>query len=89
MIKKFLLGEIRQLCFSVKSTKKEKIVILSADYAIYKDGQILKTGQCDIENEQISLIYDCDEEGQFLLEITYSIAPERRKLRCKIDVSRN
>ena len=83
----FLKGERRYVQFEILSTKQQKVVVIAADYTIKHDGEIVDSGNCEIIDDSIlQIMVDAFDVGSYDLEITYTIAPEVRKVRCKFHV---
>lgn len=84
----FLKGEKRYIQFEILSTKQQQVVVLNAEYIIKHDGETITTGQCEIvDNSILQILVEMLDVGSYDLEITYTIAPEVRKVRCKIHVN--
>lgn len=84
----FLKGERRFVQFEILSTKQQKVVVIEANYTIKHDGEIVDSGNCEIIDDSIlQIMVDAFDVGSYDLEITYIIAPETRKVRCKFHVS--
>jgi hypothetical protein len=85
----FILGEKKYIQFQVKSTIQQKVVITSATWSL-KHAETMEevlTGTCEIENDsEIQLLLMPEANGQYILEVTYTIPPEIRKVRCGISV---
>lgn len=83
----FIAGEERYIQFEVTSTKGETVVITEASYVITHGEEVVDTGSCEIVNNSTMQILVCmNEWGVYDVEITYKIAPETRKARCRINV---
>ena len=84
---KFLQGEKRYLQFEVFSTKNEKVVVTDAKYEMSHDGVVVDSGNCEIlDDSMLQVLIDAENLGSYDLEITYTITPEIRKIRCKLHV---
>jgi len=83
----FYKGEKRYVQFEVISTKNERVVVTDATYTMKHDEVVVDSGECEIVNGSVLqiLIFPPDV-GSYDLEITYTLAPEIRKIRCKIHV---
>lgn len=83
----FLKGERRYVQFEILSTKQQKVVVLEANYTIKHEGEVVDSGSCEIVDDSIlQIMVDAFDVGSYDLEITYTIAPEVRKVRCKFHV---
>lgn len=83
----FLQGEKRFVQFEVISTKKEKVVVTEPSYTLSHDGEEVDSGACEVVNDSVlQVLIDASEIGSYDLEITYTVSPEIRKIRCKIHV---
>lgn len=83
----FILGERKIIQFEVVSTKKnEAVIITDAAWALTRQGATVLSGSCTIENNIMEILLEPDQEGTFELMITYTIAPEVRKVRCVVNV---
>ena len=51
------------------------------------EGNEVLTGTCDIEDNTLQLLLEPGDIGEYILEVTYEIPPEIRKVRCEINVS--
>ena len=84
---KFIKGEKKYVQFLISSKKKEPIIITSATYTVTHNGEMVTSGDCEIDGSTILVLLDPLNIGSYQLEITYTIPPEIRKARCEIDVS--
>ena len=85
----FILGEEKYLDFKVTSRKGETIVILSANYALldfYDNEKTIKDGVCEIDGDNISILLEPPTKGDYIVELTYVVAPETRKARVILHV---
>lgn len=83
----FYEGEKRYVQFEVISTKNEKVVISESNYTMKHDDVVVDSGTCEIVNGSVLQILICPPDvGSYDLEITYNLALEVRKIRCKIHV---
>lgn len=79
--REFILGEEKYVEFQVCSTIAQTIVITSATFVLSKAGETDVTGSCAIDGGKISTLIEPAEKGTYLLEITYIIVDEKRKVR--------
>jgi len=80
-------GESKFIDFLVSSKSQEQFVIASANYELKDDdGSVLASGQCNIDGNKISALISPSSRGRFILEISYSIPPEQRKVRVLVNV---
>lgn len=82
----FILGERKYIKFTATSCNNEPVVITDAGYTLSKDGEVTETGICTIDGADIMALIAPDEIGDYILELTYTIAPETRKVRVAIHV---
>lgn len=83
----FLKGEKRYVQFEIMSTKQQKVVVTEANYTLSHQNEIVDSGKCEIiDCSVLQIMVDAFNIGSYDLEITYTIAPETRKVRCKIHV---
>ena len=84
----FLKGEKRYVQFEIMSRKQQKVVVVDAEYEISHCDEIIASGKCEIVDDCIlQILTEQLDVGSYNLEITYTIAPEIGKVRCKIHVS--
>lgn len=83
----FLLGERKIIQFEVISLKKEPVVIVDASWVLtYQDGTV-ETGAVTITDDSImEITLQPMAKGTHEMMITYTVAPEIRKVRCKVFV---
>lgn len=84
----FILGEKKHIEMEIKSTRPQKILIIDANYILYNENnEEVLTGICEIEDEHfIKILLEPTSRGKYTLEVTYTIPPEIRKARCKVNV---
>lgn len=83
-----MVGEKKYVQFEVISKKNEKVVVTDATYVITHNGEQFATGQCEIVNDNLmQFLLEMNECGTFDVEVTYTVAPETRKVRCKLNVN--
>lgn len=83
----FYKGEKKYLIFEVTSKTKQTVIITSATWEIQKNDEIIQQGICEIDGPKMQMLLEINERGMYLLELTYQIAPETRKVRGIINVS--
>lgn len=90
---RLIRGEERYIKYNVHNSKKECFKIKSAEYALFKDDEIVEYGECEIiENENkneyiVSMKIAPKEYGRsYMLEITLKIADEIIKNRELVEV---
>lgn len=85
----FILGEKKYIQFEIKSMIQQKVVVISATWSL-KDAETMaevQNGTCEIENgSELKLLLMPEAKGSYILEVTYTIPPEIRKVRCGISV---
>ena len=83
----FYVGENKYVQFEMISRKGEKVIVTDATYVITHNGEVVANGPCEIVNgNSVQFLIQMNERGTFDVELTYNIAPETRKARCKINV---
>lgn len=83
----FILGEKKYLQFEIKSMINQKIVITDSSWTLYdSEGKTVQSGSCDIDENTLQLLLQPDARGDYILEVSYDIPPEIRKVRCEINV---
>lgn len=83
---KFILGERKIIQFEVISTKNEPVIITDAAWVLTYHKQEVDRGSCTIDGNVMEILLEPNQEGTFELTITYTIAPEIRKVRCMVNV---
>jgi len=84
----FILGEKKYIQFEIKSMIQQKVVITDASWILIDaEGEEVLSGSCDVDENNLQLLLQPENEGQYILEVTYNIPPEIRKVRCEINVS--
>lgn len=78
-MRKFILGEEKYLDFEVRSKSLHTIVITSAYYKLMRGANVILSGNCEINGDRISILLEPPERGDYVLELTYTVAPETRK----------
>ncbi|MHB1154630.1 MAG: hypothetical protein ACYCWE_22375 [Eubacteriales bacterium] len=84
--REFILGEEKYIDFQVRSSITQTVVITSATYTLSKNGIVNISGVCIINGNKLSVLLEPPELGVYLLEITYIIAEEKRKVRVSLSV---
>lgn len=84
--REFILGEEKFLDFQVRSTITQTVVITSATYKLSINGADDIVGICVINGSKISVLLEPPNRGTYLLEITYVVAEETRKVRVHLSV---
>lgn len=83
---KFILGERKIIQFEVISTKNEPVIITDATWVLTYHEQEVDRGSCTIDENVMEILLEPNQKGTFELTITYTIAPEIRKVRCMVNV---
>ena len=83
---KFIKGEKKYIQILISSKKKEPIIITSATYTLTRNNEVVISGDCEIKDSTLLVLLDPVSIGSYQLEVTYTIPPETRKVRCVIDV---
>lgn len=84
---KFIKGEEKYIQFQISSKKKEPIIITGATYILARNNEVVASGDCTIEDSTVLVLLELVNVGSYQLEVTYTIPPETRKVRCVIDVN--
>ena len=83
----FIKGEKKYVQFLISSKKKEPIIITDATFTLTRNGEIVLYGECEIKDSTLLVLLDPVNIGSYQLEVTYTIPPEIRKVRCIVNVS--
>lgn len=84
----FRKGERKYVQFSIVSTIDQKVVVNQASYELTNGDKVIESGSCEIiDNCILRALLEINEVGNYDLEVTYMIAPEIRKARCKVNVN--
>lgn len=84
---KIIKGEKRNIQFLVSSKKKEPIIITESTYTLTRNNEVVSSGKCSLNGSTMSVLLEPVNVGSYLLEVTYTISPETRKVRCVVDVN--
>ena len=85
--REFLLGEEKYIDFQVLSTIAQTIEITSATFILSKSGATDVTGDCVIDGDKISVLLEPIATGTYVLEVTYLIGLETRKIKVNVVVT--
>lgn len=84
----FFLGEKKYIDMVVTSTNNTPVVITNSTYEIINGtGEVIQNGQCEIDKNKLSILYEPNLRGRFTLKVNYTVPPENRIARCDINVS--
>lgn len=84
----FILGEEKYIKFRATSCDDIPIIITDANYTLTQNNVMESSGKCAIVNNDEILTLICPKNiGEYILEVTYTIAPETRKVRVAINVT--
>lgn len=84
----FTPGENKLIRFKVASHKKQAVVVIDAVYTLYDGNQIVSTGKCAVNKDEVSFYLTApNEPGTYTLETLFSIPPETRKMRVLVRVN--
>lgn len=74
----FYSGEIKYISAMVNPRNPNDLVIISeAKYELIDSkGQLVETGDCEIENREIRLLLGINKAGQYTLKLTVKIGKE-------------
>lgn len=84
---RFIQGEKKYIQFVISSKKKEPVIITNATYTLTRNNEVVDSGPCEIEGSTLLVLLELLAFGSYQLEVTYTIPPETRKVRCMVDVS--
>lgn len=84
---KFIKGEKKNIQFLISSKTKQPIIITDATYTLTRNNEVIVSGNCDMNGSILSVLLELMNVGSYQLEVTYTIPPETRKVRCVIDVN--
>ena len=84
----WILGEDKYVDLEIHSRQPGIAVIPRAEWSLTRAGEIKaeKTGICEIDGSRISALIEPNQTGKYVLEITYEVPPETRKVRVTLDV---
>ena len=83
----FLAGEIKYVTIAVRSIDQEEVFSTrDATYRLYQDDVMIESGDCSVEEHELSVLVRAESPGFYRLEYTYSIAAETLKHKVLIEV---
>lgn len=86
--RQYTVGEKRLIEWQIKpNTQIDTVVVTDAHYELLKNGEVVKTGNVDIDGRKISCMFEAEETGSFLLRVFVTVPPETVKAELYIDVS--
>jgi len=62
-------------------------VITAATYSLYQGTTISDSGTCTVDGAEVKALIQPNAIGDYTLEVTYTVAPETRKVRVAIHVT--
>lgn len=83
----FILGEKKYIKFKATSYDGVPVIIIHAAYELLKDNVVVSSGACEINGESFMALIEPLNLGEHVLEVTYTVAPETRKVRVAINVT--
>ena len=87
MTRNFILGEEKYIDIQVKSQWRKDFLINTATWELLDSkGQKVAGNSCEINDNILSCLVAPPSKGTFTLEVSYYIAPEKRKIRIPIKV---
>lgn len=87
--RQFKVGEKRTIEWQITpNSKLDTIVITEAKYTVYSGGAAIKSGNADINGLTLSCLFEAENEGCYMLELTVIVPPETVKTSLYIDVTR-
>ena len=85
--REFILGEQKYIKFEATSCDGMPVVITGASYTLSEGENIVDSGICMIDGAEILALIEPKNLGDYILEVTYHVAPETRKVRVAIHVT--
>ena len=83
---RYMLGESRTLQFEVTHQDAKEFFIASCEYEITKEGEIIESGQMEIDGHMMSLHFTPDSAGDYVLSFLYRVAGEKHGAKYRIAV---
>ena len=83
----FIKGEKKYVKFRATSCDNLPVVITDATYTLMQGDISVTSGICTVSGGEFMALIEADTEGDFVLEVTYTVAPETRKVRVAIHVT--
>lgn len=86
--RQYTVGEKRLIEWQIKPNSQiDTVVVTKARYELLKNGEVVKTGNMDVNGRKISCMFEAEEIGSFLLRVFVTVPPETVKAELYINVS--
>lgn len=85
--REFILGEKKYVEFKATSCDGIPVVITNATYVLLQNETIVSNGTCEVDGEKFTALIEPSARGEYVLEVTYTVPPETRKVRVAINVT--
>ncbi len=86
--REYTVGEKRLIEWQIQPNSKiDTVVVTDARYELLKNGKTVKTGNAEVSGRKISLMFEAEEEGSFILRIFVTVPPETVKAELRIEVT--
>lgn len=82
----FILGEKKYVKFKATACDNLPPVITGATYTLTQDGDLVTSGSCIVNGGEFMVLLEPPAKGDYLLEVSYTVAPELRKVQVAIHV---
>ena len=85
--REYTVGEKRLVEWSIQPNSKiDTVVVTDARYELLKNGDIIKKGHAEVNGLKISVMFEAEEKGNFILRIFVTVPPETIKSELSIYV---
>ncbi len=86
--REYTVGEKRLIEWQIQPNSKiDTVVVTDARYELLKNGEVIKTGNAEVSGLKISLMFEAEEKGNFILRVFVTVPPETIKAELSIFVS--
>lgn len=86
--REYTVGEKRLIEWLIQpNSKLDTVVVTDARYELLKNGEVVKTGNAEVNGLKISLMFEAEEKGNFILRVFVTVPPETIKAELSIFVS--
>lgn len=79
ILRHYTVGEKRMIEIQIIPNSKEDIVVISsATYEILRGGQVIKSGNCEIDSETkiVGFLFEADDVGKYTARFRVTVPPE-------------
>ena len=83
----FILGEKKYIKLKATSCDGSPVVITGAAYELFEGEALVEEGSCSVNGDEFMVLLEPPKTGDFVLVITYEVAPETRKVKVAINVA--